>query len=588
MEVALPAEGGAADAGRRGSGDGSTPSRKSGIFPIECFKCCPPTVKGIVPGTWQRIQDFTHLSLVFGVVGSAILVVNTIFKVVNRKCFGTFCVKEALALVFILPCTMYFVRIIGQYDERLQKKQAQAKEQKEQLTRAYNELLSDMDTLLTKSAESSAGLAERSFESKRRDFLRFLERAKSRYTQVTLDQALTKQLLSSFRRFVLNWLHVFEECSIDPINCPKRVVTTEELNRCENIGEVCDLLLDRLRVTEVRFISIQRDQDAQMLRKNRNEFRRLTTAPDAKNLLQLQDYEAGRDRALTTELAPGAGGGSRMTWLSCKRGQCGCHCSSGQTVDGFPREARCCCGRLVLLSREHAVLLMGFLVGPLIILLEFVNMGRDEEEKRDLITVLCAVFNQVCLIVLLCRFEEIDIIQQLEREVRELQKAERSVQQQREKMNEFWNNAQKLTELWLHRTVPRLDLYKEVHSQLEDAPDEKLNEWTDTANQRLEAIERGLGELDHWRNNGAFSVETKKNFGKQINQLCQEQDFSQMSKKLDEIARTGMKALQASSPSPPPPTGALQMVGMSQPTSVFNAQAEGKMFATTEKPFGAP
>merc|ERR1740117_348602 len=118
------------------------------------------------------------------------------------------------------------MKIIAQYDDRLVSKQQHAKEERAKLTQSYNELIANMDGLLTKSAESSAGLAERSFESKRRDFQRFLERAKSRYSQLfTGNKGENDKLVDNFRRFVLNWLRVFEECSIDPIQCPKRVVT---------------------------------------------------------------------------------------------------------------------------------------------------------------------------------------------------------------------------------------------------------------------------------------------------------------------------------------------------------------------------
>jgi len=157
------------------------------------------------------------------------------------------------------------------------------------------------------------------------------------------------------------------------------------------------------------------------------------------------------------------------------------------------------------------------------------------------------LLNQVCIMVLLVRFEEIDVIQQLEREVKELKKAEQNVQQQREKMTEFWSNAQQLTELWLHRTVPRLDLYKEVHSLLEDAKKEEVVDWMGTANARLEGIDNKLGALNDWRNNGSLGLDAKKAFGKQINQLLQgqEQEFVQIMNKLENVNKEGLKCLEA-------------------------------------------
>merc|ERR1719324_607495 len=83
-------------------------------------------------------------------------------------------------------------------------------------------------------------------------------------------------MLQQFRRFVQRWLVVFEECSVDPIRSPKRVVTEEELNRCRTIADVASLTLERLKATEVRFISSQRDKDAKMLRGFRAQIRRIT------------------------------------------------------------------------------------------------------------------------------------------------------------------------------------------------------------------------------------------------------------------------------------------------------------------------
>lgn len=69
--------------------------------------------------------------------------------------------------------------------------------------------------------------------------------------------------------------------------------------------------------------------------------------------------------------------------------------------------------------------------------------------------------------------------------MKELARQNEQVEKQREKMTEFWSNAQQLTELWLYRTVPRLDLYKEVHNQLEDSREDLLTQMAG-ANQQLE------------------------------------------------------------------------------------------------------
>lgn len=55
-----------------------------------------------------------------------------------------------------------------------------------------------------------------------------------------------------------------------------------------------------------------------------------------------------------------------------------------------------------------------------------------------------------------------------------------------EQMHEFWGNVQTTTDLWLNRTVPRLDLVKEIHSHLEDAPGEDLIQFISVANNHIE------------------------------------------------------------------------------------------------------
>lgn len=530
--------------------------RQSRCFPFEPFKLLPGHVKIFIPGTLQKIQDWTHFVLVFGVVACTALVFQTIYSLTYGRCDRDgYCIKEALAIFFIAPCTIYCFRIIGQYDDRLQAKQKQAKQEKENMKKTYNALLSEMDGLLGKAAESSTGLAERSFESKRRDFQRFLERAKTKFQQFTGSPAEQDKLLKQFRRFCVNWLNVFAECSIDPINCPKRVVNMEELDKCTSIDEVAELCLQRLRVTEVRFISIQRDQDAQMLRKNRNDFKRLTAWPGGAR---------SRNQALTdggpmthvmqsgvTRLSPevrSVGSKFKVSWISCGRTGCKIVKTTNNSSDGFPKEIHCICGHLIMLSCEHATLMAGFIVGWVMIMLDvwaFQQMYRERPSQAPFpLSIFEILIAQVCLAVMLYRFEDIDTIQQLNREVRELAKQNKHVEQQREKMREFWSNAQQLTELWLYRTVPRLDLYKELHSQLEDTPQEDILLNLTGANHNLENLDEKLGNLEDWRNDGDFKLESKKAFGKKINMLCQEQSFDDMLGKLDEINVSNMMCLE--------------------------------------------
>mmetsp|Transcript_80029 Transcript_80029/g.212019 ORF Transcript_80029/g.212019 Transcript_80029/m.212019 type:complete len:556 (-) Transcript_80029:170-1837(-) len=530
------------------SSDRESQSRcASRCFPIQPFLYCPGPVKLVLPGTWQKIQDGTHLTLVFGVLSCFGLIVQTIVAL-SHGSTQTYFAREVFVVMFILPFTTYCMKIIAQYDDRLVSKQQHAKDQRNKLTQSYNELIANMDGLLTKSAESSAGLAERSFESKRRDFQRFLERVRQRYSTVySSSKGDYEKLIAEFRRFCLNWLHVFEECSIDPTQNPKIVVTEEQLLQCSTIAEIADLCLERLRVTEVRFISMQREQDQKMISSNKTAFTRITAKiPKGTKKLALM---SGRTVETAVKKRTTVG------WLSVGKGSgCSCQCRNPESEDGFPRTFGCVCMSLTILSKEHLLLIFAFWFGWITLAMEIFHMGAAKRQvdqgshMMHAFGVAMAFVTQFSLIVMLIRFEQVDVLQQLEREVKTLAKQNEAVEGQSARMREFWSNCQQLTELWLYRTVPRLDLYKEIHSQLEDAPPEDLLVNIQGANDQLQTLEKSLGPLEDWRKDGGLKTDSKKEFGRKINQLCQEPDFSTVLHSLEEITASSTGALRAIAP----------------------------------------
>eukprot|EP00927_Polykrikos_kofoidii_P077119 TRINITY_DN740_c0_g1_i1.p1 TRINITY_DN740_c0_g1~~TRINITY_DN740_c0_g1_i1.p1 ORF type:complete len:543 (-),score=82.62 TRINITY_DN740_c0_g1_i1:187-1815(-) len=526
-----------------------SPERRGLCFPISCA-CCPTGCRAAIPAGWMKIQDCTHLMLLCGVLSGIALVVMQVQEIIRLQ-WSVHLVWECMIVVFISPCTLYFTTIIQQYDDRLQEKQKNRQQKKADLTRAYNGLLTEMDGFLKKSAESTAGLAERSFESKRRDFQRFLERVKARFAEIRIVQSTNSpqntnspQLLAQFRGFCSNWLHVFEECSIDPIQAPKKVVSKEDLNRCTNIPEICDLCLEKLRVTEVRFLSMQRDHDAQMLRKNQNDLRRITgDALDIGRSFRT-DSRSVSDAMLEQP------GSKKCSWFSCGT-MTGCRVVPSESRDGYPKDICFLCGRLTILSREHAILLTAWFMGIIFRAIELsyrvVEMkGADWRILEDVyISLGLQMVTQVTIIMVLCKFEELDMIQQLDREVTELQKNTENVQTQQQTMHDFWSNAQQLTELWLYRTVPRMDLYKEVHSQLEDVSNEDLLVMMCGANRVLEDLDHRLGDLEAWRLGGTLSLENKKQFGKTVNAICGQSDFGELLVSLEMALHDGLACLEA-------------------------------------------
>jgi len=130
----------------------------------------------MLPGQCKRIQCWAHLVLLLGVVTAAILTLDTIFYSIKNGCRGKFCQGRILPLIFVVCCIFYFIRTILQYDENLLKKQKDIEQAKDDLAKHYQETVAEMDSYIAKSMDTQASLAERSFESKRRDFQRFMQK----------------------------------------------------------------------------------------------------------------------------------------------------------------------------------------------------------------------------------------------------------------------------------------------------------------------------------------------------------------------------------------------------------------------------
>lgn len=540
-----------------------------GWFPMKCFCCCPKMVSVMIPDTWKKIQDMTHLVLVIGVCSGIILVVMSLLSLMAGVgcqhaswCLLSRYLFAPLTIAFAVPVVSYVLSIIKQYDEELQAKQKNVKEEKENLIRAYQGIIEDMDSLLAKSTESASGLAERSFESKRKDFVRFIGRVKSRFTIAT---KIEPDVLNQFRKFCLNWLKVFAECSIDPINHPRVIVKEEEMMRCCDVNEIADLCLNRLKVTEVKFISNQRNQDERLMQKNRSTFKRITVEGRAL-AIEDDDSEDVPPRRIAAEVATPIAGTAevrrhRTSWFKCGGGY-GCKVKSYSLQESFPKEFSFGCGRVVLLSKQHAHIFFQFIFGWTLVGFKVFLQFRSEAEQTTegeespgglsgftLMLFACILLTQMCVYTLLSKFEDIDLIQQLEREIQELKTHNENVATEQDKMKDFWGRCNQLSELWLYRTVPRLDLYQELHSKLEDGADQDLHEHLAGANSMLQDLESVLGKLEAWQTDGVLDIDDKRAFGKKMNALCQEDQLDQVLVKIEEVisgeAMQRFKALPA-------------------------------------------
>jgi len=491
---------------------------RSRIFPCDaCMLCCPSwLLDRFVPAPFRRVQGWTHLLLLLGVYASVCLLGWTILKLLQHmktKEFKEDFAKDMVALFFTPPCLFYFLKTIRQYDQDLRLKKREVQIQRARLMDDFQKALGCMDDFLCETTHTNLGFAERGFETKRREFQRFLDRMKDTCGSdvvITQDSGDSK-LLAELRNFCLCWFRVFAECSIDPVHAPRLIASEVEMKKCATVAELCDLCLVRLKAAEVQFISSQKQKDAKLCDDTRGAFHRITE--EGSFVMAHHNNWSG-----VGNIFPLLKGVSWISFYCCTRARSGPSFPNSRK-DRYPKVIGFFCGHCVLLSREHVMLLCGFLLGLIVLSLEFVL-----DTSKRMIFLLGAI--QWCNLVVLARFEEIDIVQQLEQEVWELEKEKISVHVQHETMKEFWSKAQQLTDLWLYRTIPRLNLYSEIHGCLEDVTFKQLCHDLQRANKQLHAFEHSLPRIEAWRTDGDLAQTYKKQFREALDKVCHERGFN--------------------------------------------------------------
>eukprot|EP00929_Paragymnodinium_shiwhaense_P090180 TRINITY_DN50368_c0_g1_i1.p1 TRINITY_DN50368_c0_g1~~TRINITY_DN50368_c0_g1_i1.p1 ORF type:complete len:661 (-),score=186.56 TRINITY_DN50368_c0_g1_i1:127-2109(-) len=561
--------------------------QRSFLFPFRIFPSDSVVVDLFVPKTWQVIQDWTHLVVISGLFGSLALLVGSVLAILDYDTFcSRYCGTEMLAIGAVLPTLAYISKIVASYDEQIQVKTQRVALNKEALWESYSGLLASCEALLSKAAESSATMAERSFESKRRDFMRFVDRVAGRYGQQleVASEEERRMLLEQFCRFISCWLSIFKECSVDPVQNPRLLLSPEELRRCRTFQEVATLTVDRLRSSEVAFIRAQQAEDAKAvcyLRASAEQRASLPASPLATSRpaaaargageIELSDisrplneesvadaetgYASGtiggvplRDGGLLSSLASHLAAQKWFGWLRVQAAEDGkpFSLSGGES---FPQVCQVLSLQVVLLSADHALLLLGFCLGLATLVAQArpfnsdadIGLGTKANEALWMLPVWAYV---VCIFVLLARFEELDVIRRLELEVARLQEESARVAKRREEMVAFWKDMQALTDLWLQRTLPRLELLKEVHGHLEATPSLEVAVHMAAANDSLEALEARLPALERCRQpseaasdglvaassgaasiaGGFHSAAIAEAFGEGLTSLCREEE----------------------------------------------------------------
>lgn len=232
----------------------------------------------------------------------------------------------------------------------------------------------------------------------------------------------------------------------------------------------------------------------------------------------------------------------QMSWLTF-----GCRCDfridAKLRERGWPKVFNFGCGCLVILSREHLMLLCGFWFGWAIFVIELVSY---KIEPVILATILVVEF---CLFFTLVRFEAIDILQRLEREKKKLEEAKTEVHQKQAAMEAFWKPIQNLYDLWYYRTNPVLAIFAELQQQLEGIDNPDAIDQFMLVNCKMQALTERLGNLSDWCKDGRISLEQKKQCEYHLGVVVEMGDLSAIGLALSQCVNEVVRILP-----PPPPS----------------------------------
>mmetsp|Transcript_109509 Transcript_109509/g.173005 ORF Transcript_109509/g.173005 Transcript_109509/m.173005 type:complete len:227 (+) Transcript_109509:3-683(+) len=208
---------------------------------------------------------------------------------------------------------------------------------------------------------------------------------------------------------------------------------------------------------------------------------------------------------------------------------------------------------MVILSREHLMLILSFCAGWVMLYLE----------TKILMKVLLCVF-LITITLTLIRFQDIDIVQRLAQEERNIQKETEEVQNRRQNMERYWASVKKQVDLWQHRTVPGLLLFRAFLDKLLRMDEDVVLDFMVNGNCALEQLNDSLGPLEKWFSDGEIPSTQKEQYLAAVRQTWREISKAKQDEKSGEIANQvidslnllndhayvkGLKALPSSSPS---------------------------------------
>eukprot|EP00427_Karlodinium_veneficum_P007977 CAMPEP_0169084302 /NCGR_PEP_ID=MMETSP1015-20121227/12549_1 /TAXON_ID=342587 /ORGANISM="Karlodinium micrum, Strain CCMP2283" /LENGTH=470 /DNA_ID=CAMNT_0009144303 /DNA_START=413 /DNA_END=1825 /DNA_ORIENTATION=- len=375
--------------------------------------------------------------------------------------------------------------------------------------------------------DSSTGLAEKNFASHRKDMIHFLNRVKARFTESFVGSKIDEmKFLEQFRKLLRHWLKVFEEASIDPVEHPLLIERfPKEFDVIHSVPELCDRVIERLNKTDLRMVSETQKSDNEEINKfgqSLETIKRNSMTMDAIAIPGQRDELTESLRELREMSGRNTLEAKRCGWCEWKAG-CNCVCCPSE----YPAVIGCGCFQLNILCREHWQMIFGIFIGTALavwnLISPFVMKVKDEEQAKTHVQE--AVWQAVpllvyvaSLIVLVVHIESICEILRLEREVANIKEEQKRLHVVHERMHDFYQKAQEVLEVWLWRTIPRLDLYKEMNRYIGDSDPSEIILQLQDVNESIKKLEDKLGPVSAWRGVAIPGREKENNKKKKLNE----------------------------------------------------------------------
>jgi hypothetical protein len=578
--------------------DFDSSENESCIFPFEPFRCCP-CMGALLPLTWTRIVSLPHLVVLVASFSSALVFIEDIMYWKTTGCRTTYCEGRIIPAVFVAVCAFYFFKVLQQYDYRLVQKQKVLQTAKREFSARCKYTIQDLEGWLARSLETQVTFAENGFDSARKDFIRFLQKyTEMNHVEVYRDGSCDS--LPAFRSFVQRWLGYFSEASIDPVCRPLLVLTLEDLNSCNDRNELATVVSARLKSVEVQFVSNQREKDKAQISSVRTKWASMSAAqqkalkykeaicgyipslhhkekadntPDLENSVALSFDNTSKESS-------GAKDDYRWVQWACSR-RPGAIRDSDENINGrLPAQLNLCCVTIVFLSTEHIQLMIAFFLGIAVLVWEIEVVPGYQ---YDIIIETCVCL--LCIMYILYDFLDIDIIQQLDTQLRELEAAQLEVLQKRERIVTFYQTADELVDLWLHHTLAHLDLMKSLYEGLLDLPVEEHIEVINGLEQHLQAIDQNLPPLEQWRGDSVVSVSKKKAFSGTIREFVNKNNtIKEAMAALPQCHYDMCKALGVDTPALPALPGATETARPGAKVSTYIDRARRSQLNVDKKP----